>query len=362
MQPIRIHALFEYGFDLKPFGSSQIRILRPYSHPTLKNDIRLTSGHEYFGENVDAIILDRLWRQDISMTFARSLLNDIRRAKIPFIYAIDDNLLELRSEILDWDITSEKEKVVEFFLEEADGVIVTTERLQQKFSPYNTKILVVPNALDENLIFPARFKSPDNNKKEVSGSNQYSDLITIGYMGTFTHDSDLLFILPALENIIDKYKGHVKLQLLGGVGRTNIVNELDRIGCERIRLSPQNMEYTKFLPWFTSTINWDISISPLRDTPFTRGKSDIKFLDYCAIGSAGVFSNVEAYSQSVENLMTGILVNNTPDEWYSAIEILIEDIKLRQKIRSNAWNYLITSRILSKCAPVFSDAIKNIIN
>jgi len=61
MKP-RIHVLFEHGADSQPYGSAQIRLLRPLTHPALCDEFDVTSGLEYAGQAVEAVILDRLWR------------------------------------------------------------------------------------------------------------------------------------------------------------------------------------------------------------------------------------------------------------------------------------------------------------
>jgi hypothetical protein len=107
MKP-RLHVLFEYGLhDLTPFGSSQIRLIRPFSHPDLQRVFNATFGPEYFGQTVDAIIVDRLWRPRINLTTAKSLRNDIHRNKAKLIYALDDNFLNLNLDELDFQLTNE---------------------------------------------------------------------------------------------------------------------------------------------------------------------------------------------------------------------------------------------------------------
>jgi glycosyltransferase involved in cell wall biosynthesis len=352
LNPLHLYALYEYGKDLKPYGSSQIRILRPFSHPSIIKNINLSSGIEYYGEQVDAVILDRLWRPEVSLNFAYSLVNDIKRVNTPFIYAIDDNLLDLHGERIDWDITHEKEKIVEFFLKQADLVIVTTPYLKERFSAYNQNIQIIPNMLDDRLLC---------NRTTSSGINK-NEVITIGYMGTFTHDADLLLVLPAIKMILERYKGHVKFQLLGVSGDEGTQHLLREIDCEILTIPSENVEYTKFMPWFTSSTNWDIAIAPLRDTLFTRAKSDIKFLDYCAIEAAGIFSNVVAYSQSVVNLKNGILVDDNPEEWYAAMVRLIEDVNLRKFIQINEVEYLNQQRLVTKNIEIFTNPIYNTIN
>jgi glycosyltransferase involved in cell wall biosynthesis len=82
------------------------------------------------------------------------------------------------------------------------------------------------------------------------------------------------------------------------------------------------------------------------DTPFNRSKSDIKFLDYSAMGAAGVYSRVPAYESSVRHAQTGLLVDNDAGAWVQALETLLSDDDLRLGLVKNATEYLSKERIL----------------
>ena len=60
-------------------------------------------------------------------------------------------------------------------------------------------------------------------------------------------------------------------------------------------------------------LRWDVAIAPLEDDAFTRGKSDLKYLDYAALGIPGVFSDVRPYRDTVRHRETGLLAANEPE-------------------------------------------------
>jgi hypothetical protein len=105
-------------------------------------------------------------------------------------------------------------------------------------------------------------------------------------------------ILPALREIWRRHGGEIELQILGVFGRSRTLQVLKDTPVRIVRPMPEDVEYTRFMPWFTRTIRWDIALSPLQDTPFNRCKSDIKFLDYSAIGAAGIYSRGPAYAST----------------------------------------------------------------
>lgn len=349
MKP-RIHVLFEHGTDGQPYGSAQIRLLRPLTHPALGDAFNVTSSLDYSGQAVDAVILDRLWRPDISLALAEQFVTNVQHTGAKFIYTLDDNFLDLPPSIAAW-FTPQHRQVVEFFLSQADGVMVTTPGLKDRFTSYNPNIVVVPHALDERLLRPkprARFDWFRPRR------------IIIGYMGTFSHDDDLLMIAPALRAAIERQNASVEIQLIGVAERPATLTALNGLPVRVIALKPETVEYTRFLPWFTQQ-RWDIALAPLIASPFTRCKSDIKFLDYCALGAVGVYSRVPAYESSVRHLETGWVTDNTFEAWQGALESLMASSDLRRDLPKRASHYLYAERILKQRAGNWLAALAQLI-
>jgi glycosyltransferase involved in cell wall biosynthesis len=346
----QLHILFEHGLhDLTPFGSSQIRLIRPFSHPDLQRVFNATFGPEYFGQTVDAVIVDRLWRPRINLPTAKSLRNDIHRNKAKLIYALDDNFLNLNLDELDFQLTNETLDSVKYFLTNADGVIVTTDALKEQFSEYNSQILVVPNMLDERLFAFTAYKPTPKDK------------VVIGYMGTYTHDADLKMIMPALREIRKSHPGRIEIQVLGVSIKAETFQALNALPAQVISLDPLFRSYDKFVPWFQSNIHWDIGLCPLLDSTFNRCKSDIKHLDYGAAGIPGIYSRVPAYASTVQHLLTGYLADNTVDAWVEGIKRLINDVDLRYRIAVNACDYVLSQRTVEASSRNLVSAIDTIL-
>lgn len=348
---LKVHVVYEHGPDYRPFGSAYLRLLRPLSHPTVRDQICLTASWRYDGEPVDVVIVDRLWRADIDQEMAASLAHRIRRAGARFIYALDDDLLGLYEQQRGPRAEGYRQ-VVQFFLEEADGVLVTTQPLQERCQELNARCEVVPNALDERLLAggsPTPSDSPFERRPTV-----------IGYMGTITHEADLNLILPAWQAIHDRYGRAVEFQMVGVTTRPEALRDLP-FPIRRIQPRPEEVEYPLFLLWWTGRICWDIAVAPLQDTPFNRCKSDIKYLDYCALGAAGVFSHVPAYRGSVRHLETGWIADNTVDAWVTALDRLLHDEPLRISLARAARQDLYSRRLLCHTAPRWLEALEQLL-
>ena len=362
----KIHVLYEHGVDLRPFGSTYIRLLCPLTYPALGESLKVTSGRSYDGRDVDAVIVDRLWRPDISPTLAEHLVEEVRQAGGRLVYAIDDDLLNLPEEGKDWQPTKDHLWVVQFFLRQADGIMVTTRALRERLLGFNPNIVVVPHALDERLISARRLNTVKSCSMPRGKAIRFARTFfrhalntvrpprakrkAIGYMGTFTHDDDLMMVLPALQTMWQRHHEEVEFQIVGVVRRQETIRALNEMSARIINPKPEDVEYPSFISWFSEHIRWDVAISPLEDTPFNRCKSDIKFLDYSAIGAAGIYSRVPAYESSVRHLQTGWLAENGVDAWVEALEELLSNDRLRTQIAQNATRYLYSERILARCA------------
>lgn len=346
----RVHVVYEYGIDYRPHSSPFLRLIRPFSHPRVQAHIDTTFDLDYTGEPVDMVLVDRLWRPDVSMQLVQELVNRIRLKGARFVYSLDDNFFDLVLENKAWP-PREFLPIVAFMLHQADGVLVSTPTLRKRLLEYNPNIIVLPNQLDERLLVI-------HHPGEINNLSNHNRLV-IGYMGTFTHDDDFMMILPALKTIHQRYPGRTEIQIIGVVRSEEVKSNLLGLPVRYVYPRPEEQEYPLFMLWFTGHVHWDIAISPLRDTPFNRCKSDIKFLDYASIGAAGIFSQIPAYSSTIHHKEDGWIAENTPEAWAEALDTLIQDGSLRVRIAQNAARYLYSERILAQRAPDFVDVINS---
>lgn len=155
-------------------------------------------------------------------------------------------------------------------------------------------------------------------------------------------------VLPALAEVLARHgSGQVRLECVGAVGDTSRVDGLATLPIRFFGPATDESEYPLFMLWFTSSVRWDIALAPLRDTPFGRCKSDLKYLDYAAIGAAGIFSRVAPYQAGVRHGETGWLAENTTAAWAAAIETLVADAALRRRLAVAAHAELIGHRTLA---------------
>ena len=347
----RVHVVYEYGPDYRPNSSSFLRLIRSLTHPQVQAHVDTSFGLDFDNEPADLVIIDRLWRPDVSLPLVQELVNRIRLRGTRVLYSLDDNYFDL-SMFEDARPVSEILPVVSFLLHQADAVLVTTPILRQRLLEFNQNIHVLHNQLDERLLVP---RYPSNKILRLDQKR-----LVIGYMGTFTHDEDFKLVLPALKSIHQRYPGQIEFQVVGVVNKEQTKKELQELPIRYIYPRPEENEYPLFMLWFTGHIQWDIAISPLESTPFNNCKSDIKFLDYASLGAAGIFSQSPAYLSTVQHHKNGWLAENSPEAWEEALDSLINDSTLRLNIAQDATRYLYTHRTLAQHAVDWVELIKSL--
>ena len=347
----RVHVLHGfYGAEV-PYSCTYIRLLCPLSHPNLAERIELTHGTAEAIPDCDLLVVERhtLWPYERQLDGFVRVLSRCRQRGVPVVYELDDNLLDLhRGEPWESYPGDSLRGVVAFLARQAHGLIVATPALAERVAELRSGVLVVPNALDERL-----FGSPPELAPRSSA-------VTIGYMGTYTHEADLRMVLAPLRALLRRHGGRVRLELVGGVDGRRTASLFG--GLPFRGLVPGNEDaYPRFVPWMRQHLHWDAAIAPLEDDPFTRCKSDLKYLDYAALGIPGVFSDVRPYRDTVRHRETGLLVANEPEAWAGALEEIVGDDVLRRRLAEAAKAEVHGKRMLRTNATRWTDAIETIV-
>jgi len=327
----------EYAPGL-PFGCTHIRLLRPLSHPSLAGDIVLTHGTRLPADGaLDAVIVERLPHvsPELALSESERLVRELETRGIPYVYATDDNLLDLHRD-RPWELRAggEVRAAVRLLARRAARVVVSTPALQERMQGLNPNSVTVPNFLDERLFGPPDALRPPNRP------------LVIGYMGTRTHDGDLRMVLRPLRAFLVRGGGRVRLEVVGVADDAGLAARFD--GLPVSWLNPGVAEaYPAFPGWMRQSLRWDFALAPLADDEFTRCKSDLKYLDYGALGIPGIFSDVRAYRETVRHRETGLIVPNDPDAWAAALEEMAGDASLRSRLALAARDEVHSTRMLA---------------
>jgi processive 1,2-diacylglycerol beta-glucosyltransferase len=332
----RVLVLYEYGEPGLPFGGSYVRLLSPLSYPTIMEVCHVYPLPVDPGDNYDVAIIDRSWRPDITPGLAEQTVTSLRQRGVRVIHHLDDYLLDLPNKDLP---RQNYQEAVKIFVEQADLVMTSTLPLAERLRDLNRKVVIVPNALDDRLL-------PAYPTGTHHGNRERNRPLVLGYMGTHTHDDDLSILLPALAELAKSSPVPLLLQIVGGVAQESTVHALQALPLPVQFIHPPVEQYPLFINWFWQALSWDIALGPLLDTPFNRCKSDLKYLDYAALGVPGIYSDLPVYA-SVIHGVTGLRVANQPDAWIDGLRQLITQPALRRTLAANAYAYLRQDRTLS---------------
>jgi hypothetical protein len=343
-----VHLLCEqFAGELR--SSSFVRLLLPLTHPTNAPHFEVTTGTNY--QKADVVVVERTWLQDPDKV--EDLLECVRRDGACLIYSIDDDLLVLGrpGPLQKPFMTAAKVRLIERLAREANGIIVSTERLKTRMLSCNNNVFTVPNAIDERLFADG---SPLPSAQPVRCGR-----LVMGCVGTCTHDDDLAMIVGALRRSLVKHQGTLELELVGFIGDPASLEPLAGLPVRVLR-PDDAMPYPEFIPWLRAHACWDFALAPLVDNAFTRCKSPLKFFDYAALGIPGIYSRTPTYEDAVVHGETGYLVDNAEPAWEQAIDHLVSSAPARVGPARRARDHVLGRHTLRHQGASWRDAIQAI--
>jgi glycosyltransferase involved in cell wall biosynthesis len=162
----------------------------------------------------------------------------------------------------------------------------------------------------------------------VSPLERENSNLVIGYMGTGTHYIDLKPVIPVIKDILKKYPTTI-FQMQGCIDYPFLTEDEDfkegGILHDRIKLIPFTDNMVDYFSYIQAV---DIGICPLADIKFNYSKSNLKYLQFAAMGKPVLCSNVEPYLKTYNEGGPMRLIKDLA-EWPVALSRFIEDVNLR---------------------------------
>lgn len=210
---------------------------------------------------------------------------------------------------------SDKERLAFEQFHLSDAIIVSTSFLKEsllKMFP-DKKIYVVPNAID--------FDIWDNAKPDGKMEAKKEGVIRIGYTGCGNHSGDLEIVKPVLLSLLDEFP-NLEVIISAQFECFKDVNHPRFIVPGR---------WVNIMDYPSMVKGWDldIGIAPLRDNDFNRAKSNLRWLEYSALGIPTVASKVRPFAESITDGFTGRFCSSKR-EWYDALKELITNSARRK--------------------------------
>lgn len=232
---------------------------------------------------------------------------------------------------------SDAKRVIKKTMEIADMVTTTTKHLAGKLSEINKNVKVLPNYMDMD-------------RWDLAKYHNESDRIRIGWAGSMTHLDDLKMIVEPLIKIKQNYP---QVDYIF-VGETRIA-DLFPFPVETMLGVPFDVWPAKL-----NGLRLDIGLAPLKDTPFNKCKSNIKWLEYSIAQIPGVYSPTVYQHTNFEPKFG--LVADSPETWYGAIEHYINYPQRRQEVVDSSYGRVKKFFSLEKHIHEWNSAFKGLID
>jgi hypothetical protein len=98
----------------------------------------------------------------------------------------------------------------------------------------------------------------------------------------------------------------------------------------------------------------DVGVAPIVPTPFSRGRSDVKWLEYSMAGAASVLADCEPYADVPDGLA---LKATTPADWLRRIRWLVQNRDEARALGMAAREYVLERRTIQANVNLWAEAI-----
>lgn len=327
-------------FPSQSHACAQIRVLGPMEFLRNRNQLRLTIANDPLDHTVLAnaclLVTQRFSGLDvIRLCMAATKLG------IPCALDIDDNFFTLpwfnpNAGVFDRFPFS---FLLKAQLRASDKIIASTPPLAKTISQTNPNVCVAHNLVDTELFWPRQ-------------ETQDAEKVIFGYIGTRTHSEDLRPAVAPLKKALLENPDTVEAVFVG-----------------HMPSAFKHIPNARFLGWYNNYHNAgnalahsriNVALAPLLDMEFNYSKSAMKYLEYGACRIPCIFSNIVPYQGFVKHLHNGYMVNShTEAAWEKAIQFIIENRQVREKMANNAYQDIIDNHSLQKHA---SEYVENFLN
>jgi len=229
-----------------------------------------------------------------------------------------------------------KARLLEECMKAADGVTVSTPELAELYAPLNPNTFPLPNCIDlEDPAWKPRVEKAEGR-------------VVVGWAGSPTHLEDFRPLVPVLEALCRRYP-RVKVAVGGPEEVFSLLGQIPE--SQKEYLSPVPFDkYPEMLARF------DIGLVPLLDNAFNRCKSDLKGLEYSALGIPFLASPLPAYRRLVEEGRNGFLCSHRR-EWFGRLCLLVEKEDLRRRM-GEAAREIVERRMSDHYAPLWEGILE----
>ena len=219
------------------------------------------------------------------------------------------------------------------------AVTVSTQPLADMMKEWNPNVLVFPNQL---LAMPSLTAY-----KLQSGYPQDRPIRV--FFGALNRWDDWQEICGELVQAAKSLVGRIEFAI---VHDEKVFKSLPQVLTKTFHPTLNHAQYMAVLS------ECDISLLPLRDTPFNRLKSDLKLIESAGCGAVSVFSPT-VYAANTHHTSIGVLADK-PSDWAKALRMLIDNPDELLKRRVIGLNYVHSRRLYSQVTEERERSLRNL--
>lgn len=276
-----------------------------------------------------------------------------RKNGVKMVLDVDDFLFAVQKDNPSYTVYypgSEHLKNFRAICNEVDYITVTTQYLQNAMVGETKKthdqIGVLPNYIDLDLYkYRPKFKDDEH--------------IQLLHFGSTTHFLDLANkeFEAGVDRIMKRYP-NVKLKTVGAFMGTY----RKKWGARYEQGFGDHDVYTWIKTMFEGFMSEsDILVVPLANNQYTKGKSNIKWLEASSAKLPGVWQDITQYNKSIQDGKTGFIAKNA-NQWEKSIKKLIENPELRKKMGENAFKEVKENWTIQGNIGKYADFFKQVVD
>ena len=195
----------------------------------------------------------------------------------------------------------------------SDLVFAGNRFLKEYIEPHNENVVVIPTCIDAEAYWPR--PATEENARPI-----------VGWIGTTGNLPYLAVVASTLARLAARLD--FELRLIAPDDGPIADLPLDGVNVRFVRWNPDTET--------DDVRQFDIGIMPLRmDQDWDKYKCGLKLLQYMAVGIPAVASPVGVNQEIVTHGKDGYLASNA-DQWYAALQALLENGALRRQIGAAA--------------------------
>lgn len=322
-----------------------IGIIRPLMYLTQSGEVSLRVRHSRFRP---ARLSDYDWC-DIAV-FCRSCditdLRDLYQLKLrkkKVVFEIDDNFqqIPLTSSVAIYHRAFYRLYIVKRFYELSDLTRVYSSLMFQQVLSHGGKPTLINSYFDTSIINNIAPTASSCPLKIVYATSRPADVSLEGSL------------FDAVAQILKRYRGSIEFHLW----RDEMPESLQLV--DGVVLKKRIRNYERYLKVFYRE-GYQIGLAPGVSHPFFSSKTNNKYRELAGSRVAGIYSNVPPYSDCVTHCTNGLLVGNSSNDWFVAIELLVNNHLLRSRIIDKAFSDITCHYSFANSLNDWRDALQSV--